>query len=112
MASLPAGATCPSEPSPPAPLPSPPTLPHRERGEKQLRDSGAASSQGPPLLPVREGEKDSLGLCFCFSPSSPGEGGGWGREKRAGVMRARRRRKPPQLKPRPTWAIQYLQQFR
>src|SRR5436305_9289476 len=44
------------------PLPPPPNSPPRERGTR-------------------------LELS-CWSPSSPGEGGGRGREKRAGVMRA------------------------
>src|SRR4051812_32889745 len=49
-------------PSPPTPSPAPSHPPHRER-ETRLEVS-------------------------CLSPSSPGEGGGRGREKRAGVMRA------------------------
>src|SRR6266852_7869186 len=51
----------PRGPSPLTPLPPPPTPPHRERGTR--------------LMPSRT------------SPSSPGVGGGRGREKRAGVMR-------------------------
>src|ERR1700712_866384 len=54
----------PLEPSPLAPLPSPPALPHRERGTPAQRKTPKGSL---PLLPVREG--------------------GRGREKRAGVMR-------------------------
>src|SRR5947199_10652746 len=51
----------PPGPSPLSPLPPPPNPPPRERGTR-LKPS-------------------------CCSPSSPGEGGGRGREKRVGVMR-------------------------
>src|SRR3954468_22176378 len=40
----------------------------------------------PPPSPG-EGRRTVLRFWSCFSPSSPGEGGGRGREKRAGVMR-------------------------
>jgi hypothetical protein len=57
------------EPSPLAPLPTPPFPPHRERGKKN-----------PPSAVV------PLSSVFVLSPSSPGEGGwvGSGEEGRGG----------------------------
>jgi hypothetical protein len=54
-------------------------------------------SPGPPrpsaghTLPPSPGERRANPAIFCFSPSSPGAGGGRGREKRVGVMRALQR---------------------